>query len=201
MVTIFECALFAVQGECELNPTYMLDMCAKSSAIHNAGLDVKKGFILMKDKRKECEAWARAGECTNNPDFMMESCPYSFVMEEYDILPYFNAFVKSWPLQTYYWDGTGNGILNEASNAEMLVPGAGAILNCHPGLVNLLIGKHSVDNAGYHRSKDAGVGAYSNRHNTSFITEKDVPAGMELFTDYGEGYFQRKYLWNGSFQG
>ena len=60
-----ECALFTLQGECELNPTFMLDVCMKSSAIHNAGLDVKKGFILMKDsKRSECEAWAKAGECT-----------------------------------------------------------------------------------------------------------------------------------------
>lgn len=185
-----DCALFALQGECELNPTFMLDMCAKSSAIHNAGLDVKKGFIRMKDKRSECEGWAKEGECANNPDFMMESCPYSFVMEEYaDILPYYKAFVKSWPLQTYYWEGAGTGILNEASSVESIVPGAGAISNFHAGLVNLLVATHSVDNAGYHRSRDAGVGAYSNRHDMSFITEKDVPAGMELFVNYGEGYF------------
>ena len=185
-----ECALFTLQGECELNPTFMLDMCMKSSAIHNAGLDVKKGFILMKDsKRSECEAWAKAGECTNNPDFMMESCPYSFVMDQYDILPYFNAFVKSWPLQTYYWAGTGHGILNEGSRTESVVPGAGAIINSHPGLVNLHVAKHSVDNAGYHRSRDAGVGAYLNRHNMSFVAENDVPAGMELFVNYGDGYF------------
>ena len=187
-----KCALYVLQGECELNPAFMMNMCAKSCAIHNAGLDVKKGFIRMKDKRSECEAWAKAGECTNHRTFMIQSCPYSFIMEEYDILPYFDTFVITWPLRNYYWDWEGSaiGIYNEASRTEsILVPGAGAILNCHPGLVNLLIGKHSVDNAGYHRSKDAGVGAYSNRHNMKFITERDVPAGMELFTEYGGGYF------------
>jgi len=183
------CALFALQGECELNPAFMLNMCAKSCAIHNAGLDVKKGFIGMKDKRSECEEWAKAGQCTHDPNYMMQTCPYSFIMEEYDILSYFDAFVKSWPLQNYYWEGRGIGVYNEASHVSSIVPGAGAVINCHAGLVNLFIGKHSDDNAGYHRSKDAGVGAYSNRHNTSFITEKDVPAGMELFTDYGAGYF------------
>jgi len=187
-----KCALYALQGECELNPAFMLNMCAKSCAIHSAGLDVKKGFIRMKDQRSECEAWAKVGECTNNSDFMMQSCPYSFVTEEYDILSDFDAFVKTWPLRNYYWDweGMAVGIYNEASRAESIfVPGAGAIINSHAGLVNLLIGTHSLDNAGYHRSKDAGVAAYSNRHNMKFITEKDVPTGMELFTDYGEGYF------------
>jgi len=97
--------------------------------------------------------------------------------------------VKSWPLPTYYWEGTGDGILNGASSVESIVPGAGTISNSHAGLINLFVAKYSVDNAGYHRSRDAGVGAYSNRHNMSFITEKDVPAGMELFVKYGEGYF------------
>ena len=40
-----------------------------------------------------------------------------------------------------------------------------------------------------HRSKDPGAGGYSYFHNLRFRTNQDIPAGMELFVEYGDDWF------------
>ena len=80
--------------------------------------------------------------------------------------------------------------MHEASFAVSLVPGIGAASNSHFGLHNIkMTGPPSIDSAGYHRSKDAGVGAFSSFHDFKITAGRDIEAGMELFANYGQGYF------------
>ena len=80
--------------------------------------------------------------------------------------------------------------MHEASFAVSLVPGIGAASNSHFGLHNIkMTGPPSIDSAGYHRSKDAGVGAFSSFHDFKITAERDIEAGMEIFANYGVKYF------------
>lgn len=84
----------------------------------------------------------------------------------------------------------------EADEVSALVPGLGALANSHTGLKNAVMMRsvRSNDAAGYHRSRDPGVGAFSTHYNLGFRTDRDVQAGMELFVDYGDQWFsQREY--------
>ena len=40
-----------------------------------------------------------------------------------------------------------------------------------------------------YRSKDPGAGGYSYFHNLRFRANQDIPAGMELFVEYGDDWF------------
>ena len=60
-----QCESWAESGECESNPTYMKQECAKSC--ENAGK-------FKTQMQKECEGYALAGECSRNPAFMLSTC-------------------------------------------------------------------------------------------------------------------------------
>lgn len=189
-----DCPILAVQGECEANPSYMLVECAKSCALKQAGLEVKKSLIAIPDQgHQRCVGWAVEGECVDNPNFMIETCPYACVSQEYGIETRNKAAFKDWLPSDYYWVGEGIGIANEAEGAvNGLVPGVGALTNSHMGAVNVALRRHFLDSAGYHRATDPGVGAFSDRHNITFEATTSIPAGMELFLNYGENYFTSK---------
>lgn len=94
----------------------------------------------------------------------------------------------SWyPADVYAMEEDGRQI-------DCISPGFGAAVNCHLGLINLDYVAHNtaIDNAGLHRSKDPGAGAFTPFHNRTFITidERPVRAGDELFVDYGTSYFE-----------
>jgi len=79
----------------------------------------------------------------------------------------------------------------EAADAFAFSPGAGAALNCFFPLLNTQGHDTATkwSNAGLHRSKDPGVGAFTPYHGRTSYAIRDVAAGEELFTDYGENYF------------
>ena len=81
------CATWAKSGECQANPEYMRDTCARSCGICNGG----KGFVQPdpQDAQEEgsidssspcddsdvaCGEWAQAGECEKNRDYMRTAC-------------------------------------------------------------------------------------------------------------------------------
>ena len=49
-----------------------------------------------------------------------------------------------------------------AATTCILMPGFGAVMNCHFGLNNAEHNKSKFDAVGLHRSKDPGVGAFTN---------------------------------------
>ena len=79
------CVLWAKQGECEVNPNFMLDVCAKSCAVKRAGLELDKILATQHDKHPECKSFARNGECDVNPGYMTTTCPQSCFMRKFEL--------------------------------------------------------------------------------------------------------------------
>jgi len=61
------CEDWAANGECEINPGWMLDSCP-------ASCDVCSSPGLCTDENQYCEDWAASGQCEANPNYMLESC-------------------------------------------------------------------------------------------------------------------------------
>ena len=94
--------------------------------------------------------------------------------------------------QHYFWSSDTSRSGHEADITLSIIPGLGALANSHLGLVNVQATSLSVGSAGYHRSKDVGVGAFSDRYNLNFEATENIPAGMELFVNYGSDYFSAR---------
>lgn len=64
-----------------------------------------------------------------------------------------------------------------------------AVINCNLGLINVDKDFPKYDFSGLHRSRDPGAGAFTPYHGCPTYTTNYVPAGGELFKDYGEDWF------------
>lgn len=78
------------------------------------------------------------------------------------------------------------------SNAAGASPGIGAAINCIESLVNIEESYTKIDNAGLHRSKDAGAGAFTPYHDRRSHATDDIAAGQKLFISYGSSYFRMR---------
>lgn len=145
-----------------------------------------------KNKHTKCKKWALGGECTENPVYMMDSCAKACHLLDFGLLD--DKDDSYWLPDDYYWDPGNTDSLYEADSVSSLIPGLGALANSHTGLVNTDMLRGRNDNTGLHRSADPGVGAYSSLHNLSYKAAKFIPAGMELFAEYGDEWFSgREY--------
>mmetsp|Transcript_10744 Transcript_10744/g.31801 ORF Transcript_10744/g.31801 Transcript_10744/m.31801 type:complete len:703 (-) Transcript_10744:22-2130(-) len=91
------------------------------------------------------------------------------------------------PMDSYGW-GTIGAKISQHDNA--LIPGLGMVSNFHAGQINIDSSSDPhVDSAGLHRATDPGAGAFSPFYDAKFGATRDIPAGSELFIDYGEQYF------------
>lgn len=68
-------------------------------------------------------------------------------------------------------------------------PGLDAAINCHLGLINVDKNVPAYDVSGLHRSTDPGAGAITPYHNCTTSVIQHIPAGGELFKDYGDHWF------------
>ena len=59
------CQYWAEEGECDKNPTYMLENCKESC----------RKVSTVSDER--CQLWAEGGDCDKNPTYMLENCKES----------------------------------------------------------------------------------------------------------------------------
>lgn len=141
-----------------------------------------------------CTFWAKEGECEENPRYMRRSCAKAcalwdagLLLEDEDDDDQHNK--SYWLPDDYYWNAENTESCYEAEEVSSLVPGLGALANSHTGLVNVEMLRARNDNLGYHRSSDPGVGAFSSFHNLAYKAAKDIPAGMELFVEYGDEWF------------
>lgn len=74
-------------------------------------------------------------------------------------------------------------------------PGFGSTANSFLPLVNVEEGLPDQDNAGLHRSRDPGAGAFTQYHNRESTATRNIAAGEELYVDYGSNWFeQREFL-------
>ncbi len=141
------------------------------------------------DKNPNCSAWAKSGECKANPNYMRTSCAKSCTLFDAGIMDGFDPY-ENWLPESYYWDTGNTDAMYEAESTDSLVPGIGALANSHTGLVNVQMGRPSIDSAGMHQSRDPGVGAFSTHYNMAWKATKDIPAGMEIFAEYGDNWFK-----------
>jgi hypothetical protein len=85
------------------------------------------------------------------------------------------------------------GMQQETSHANDYVsafaPGLDAAINCHLGLINVDKNVPVYDVSGLHRSTDPGAGAITPYHNCTTSVVQNIPAGGELFKDYGDHWF------------
>lgn len=89
------------------------------------------------------------------------------------------------PTKEYVWAGGQMGVQFESaaeeSGVSAFVPGLDCVVNCHLGLLNVDCGFPTFDNAGLHRSRDPGVGAFTPYLNSTTVVKHEIPAGGELF--------------------
>jgi hypothetical protein len=75
-----DCEFWASIGECDVNPNYMLNSCAKSCGVcpsigfENDRVPPAQSSCVDQEMSENCERRARLGECLLEPDFMRLHC-------------------------------------------------------------------------------------------------------------------------------
>ena len=142
----------------------------------------------LKNTNTKCSKWARVGECEKTSEYMLLECAKACALFKAGLLDE-EEKDEFWLPDDYYWDPGHTDSLYEADDVNSLVPGLGALANSHTGLVNAGMLRPRHDSTAMHRSVDPGVGAFSNIYNLGYKAENDIPAGMELFVEYGDEWF------------
>jgi hypothetical protein len=99
----------------------------------------------------------------------------------------------SWMIGNYTWEGESCGMAHESSRAGGVTgfgPGLDGAINCNLALINVDSTLSQWDDVGFHRSRNAGAGAFSPYFNASTFAKTNIPAGGELFKFYGDAWFR-----------
>ncbi len=88
----------------------------------------------------------------------------------------------------YSWQTEEMFMETDMVDGSALVIGTGCMPNCNFALINAHEGKPDYDHSGLSR-KDHGVTGFTGFHNQRMVTERDIPAGGEIFVSYGEDWF------------
>jgi len=92
----------------------------------------------------------------------------------------------------YIWEGAVvnlepiKNLLDTDSSKAGFIPGVGCTINSRLDLCNIESTHGSTyDTAGLHRSRHVGAGAFSPYHGSKTVATRDIPAGSEIFAEYG----------------
>jgi hypothetical protein len=88
----------------------------------------------------------------------------------------------------YSWQEAEVSMETDLISGSALVIGTGCMPNCNFAIINAHEGKPEYNHAGLTR-KDYGVTGFTGFHNQRMITSRSIPAGGEIFVDYGEHWF------------
>ncbi|VEU42814.1 unnamed protein product [Pseudo-nitzschia multistriata] len=110
--------------------------------------------------------------------------------------------------EEYTWRAAGFGGMSEevddVKKVKACSPGMGAAINCMLPLVNVVddfdnrkVGLSGIEavpgnNATAWSLSSPGAGAFSPYYNRRWKAKRYIPAGMELYGNYGEGYFKSR---------
>ena len=138
------------------------------STIPNAGMG-----IFSRIERK-------VGDLVGDGDVAIPILDLSLHMSEKE--PYFN------PTGNYLWDGTNMGMGTEVWSEDVNAywPGINCAVNCFAPLINLEHSTPIYDSAKVHRHRHPGAGAFTPYHLGISSVSYPIPAGGELFKDYGD---------------
>ncbi|KAL3940366.1 MAG: hypothetical protein SGBAC_005094 [Bacillariaceae sp.] len=150
------------------------------STIEQAGLGVFTGKSLQK------------GDHVGNGDACI---PIKDLEWQQDYIDAEKGFVN--PFADYVWLGDPLGLKPEIGSFQLVSgywPGLNAAVNCHPAMLNVERATPRYDNLDdtLHRSKDASVGSFTPYFNGSSTVLHNIPIGGELFTSYGDKWFERR---------
>jgi len=95
-----------------------------------------------------------------------------------------------------FWSETGDGGHGRGGHTYTAIPGVGMLCNFHPGIINADWNQRTCheriperDAESANASRDGrdhpGRGAHSDYYNVTIRATKTIPAGMEIFMDYG----------------
>ena len=81
-----DCYIWALEKECDLNPSYMHTQCAKScKTCSKQSAEIRQKYCKNAwENEQECNQWAAEGECINNTPFMREQCAKSCMFCDYE---------------------------------------------------------------------------------------------------------------------
>lgn len=74
-------------------------------------------------------------------------------------------------------------------DGSALVLGTGCMPNCDFSQINAYEDEEERIYEGLDRARDPGAGAFTGWHNQKMLAQKPIPAGGEIFVDYGEFWF------------
>ena len=104
-------------------------------------------------------------------------------------------------LDSYYWDAIYRGQFLEALLSKEIIPGLGMAANGARGLANVKITHpieldvsklHEDDKFLFGDRSTPDVGSYSDYAMHQWHATRDIPAGMEIFAEYGDAYFENR---------
>ena len=105
-------------------------------------------------------------------------------------------------LREYFWRSSETGATFDAQHIDSIVPGFGMLANCALGLVNHEQGGCHGSPTGSFVTKsdrrDPSTGASSQYHDCYFTTSREIPAGHEMFDNYGDEWFTSRKTTFGS---
>lgn len=102
------------------------------------------------------------------------------------------------PFENYHWNAADFGMLLESKrNMDVMCFGIASAANSFYPLVNAEATHITYDDGEQlHRSKDPGVGAFTPYRNLTSYAVRDIPAGGEVFVDYGDNWFRGRPQFN-----
>lgn len=148
------------------------------STIPNAGKGLYAGIDI--DAQLEAESWV--------PPIVIPDVEWNVTDD-----------TPRWDASDYTWEGAGYGVEFECTesgnlDSQVLAVDMGMMANFHPGLVNAYLGP-TYFNPLLDRNFDPGAGASSDYVGHTFVSNRDIAAGSEIFISYGENWFTfRKQL-------
>ena len=102
----------------------------------------------------------------------------------------FNIELPKLLLREYFWKPAETDAYFDAHEVESISPGFGMLANCALGLVNHEQASCRARSSGPRSSPTAG--ASSSYHDCQFHTTRPIPAGHELFDNYGDDWFRTR---------
>jgi hypothetical protein len=144
------------------------------STLPNAGMGI---FTSVKLKKEEV---------IDNGDVIIPLIDLEYYQEYEDT---FNLFLP------YLWESTCFGMQLEAQSPHSTyayAPGLLSLMNTHRTLNNVWRGAFEYDaSVGGHRSESPSSGSMTPYWNSQSIASTDIPAGTELFIDYGDDWLEQ----------
>jgi len=136
---------------------------------------------------------AGSDDAGDDDDEYVEPFDVSIPFPDYDYQMEFDDKFKTmpeWLLKDYHWTGVQTQMLFDADQVYSITPGLGMLANSHTALYNLR-NDGCLDRQRGPRN-NASAGSFSHCHDQGFALLTDLPAGSELFVEYGEEWFTER---------